>query len=276
MRKGLVGLIIGALALMIYWTAHSVPTGHVAIVYSFGGIAGQRDEGLGWVAPWQSVRYALIQVEGHKFPKLVSFSNETQEVYVDATMNIRVSPEKIQELYRNVGPDYFNILVRPRVLQAFKDEMVKYSSVEVAPNREAIRKAVRARLALELETRSIVVDDLLLDNISFSKTFQDAIEEKQANTQLALSEREKIAVRRAEADQAIEKARGEGQAILDVADKQAEANQKLAKSITPEFVQYLFAAKLAPNVSVMILPSGQPFIMGPEMLKTPTRSAAQQ
>ena len=256
------------LASITVWNmAYQVPAGHVGIVYTFGGITGQRGDGLQWVAPWQDLHNASVQVQGNKFPKLDSFSSETQDVYVTATINIQVSPEKIQELYRDVGPNYFDILVRPRVLQAFKDETVKYSSVNIAPNREAIRKTVRTRLTTELSAHSISVQDLLVDNISFSTKFQNAIEEKQSQSQLALAEREKVAAEKAKADQAIEQARGTAQAILVNAEKQAEANRKLAESITPEYIQYIFASKLAPNVSVMMIPSGQQFIMGPEMLK---------
>ena len=226
---------------------HQVPAGHVGIVYTFGGITGQRGDGLQWVAPWQDLHNASVQVQGHKFPKLASFSSETQDVYVDATINVQVSPQQIQELYRDVGPNYFDILVRPRVLQAFKDETVKYSSVNIAPNREAIRKTVRERLTKELSVHSISVQDLLVDNISFSSKFQNAIEEKQSQSQLALSEKEKVAGERAKADQAIEQARGTAQAILTNAEKQAEANRKLAESITPEYIQYIFASKLAPR-----------------------------
>ena len=246
--------------------AYPVPAGSAGIVYTFGGITGQRGEGLQWVMPWQSVHYASVQVQGHKFQKLASFSNETQDVFVDATINVQVSPKYIQDLYRDVGANYFDVLVRPRVLQAFKDETVKYTSVNIANNREAMRKTLRERLTEELKAHSITVKDLLVDNISFSPKFQDAIEEKQSQTQLALAERAKVEGEKAKADQAIEKARGTAQAILVNAEKQAEANKKLAASITPEYIQYIFASKLSPNVNVMMVPSGQQFIMGPEML----------
>ena len=93
------------------------------------------------------------------------------------------------------------------------------------------------------------------------------IEEKQRQSQLALAEREKVASEKAKADQAIEQARGQAQAVLVNAEKQAEANRKLAESITPEYIQYLFASRLAPNVSVMMVPSGQPFILSPDAMK---------
>ena len=269
MVTGIIGgvSILVSVIISIVGSMYEVPTGHVGIVSTFGGISGQVDEGLQWVLPWQKVKYASIQIQGHEFEKLASFSSETQDVYVDATINIRVSPESIQTLYREVGDEYFEILVKPRVLQAFKDATVKYKSVDIAPNREVIRVAVRDRLINELAPHSIEVTDLLVNNITFTEQFQNAIEQKQANTQLALAEREKVQEEKEKARQVIEKARGNAKAILVNAKKQAQANRALAESITPEYIQYLFASKLAPNVSVMMVPSGQPFILSPDMLK---------
>jgi regulator of protease activity HflC (stomatin/prohibitin superfamily) len=283
---GLAGLII-ATSVSSY---NSVDAGNVGLVRSFGAIAGQRPEGMQWVLPWQSVEQASIQVLGHKFAMhrkddgtadyddtLHCFSKETQQVYVNATLNIHVSPSHIQRLYREVGANYFEVLVAPRVLQAHKDEIVKYGSVDIAPHREDIRRAVRARLQRELSSDSIDVRDLLIDNIAFDQKFQAAIEEKQTQSQLALAEREKVAAERARADQAIEQARGKADAVLInatkqadanlvLASKEAEANEKLAKSISPALTQYIFAQKLSPNVSVMMVPAGQQFIMSPAMV----------
>jgi regulator of protease activity HflC (stomatin/prohibitin superfamily) len=183
-------------------------------------------------------------------------------VYVAATLNTRVSPDHIIGLYTTVGDDYFDILVRPRVNQAFKDEIVKYRSVDVAPHREQIRETVRKRLTEELQSNSIAVDDLLLDNIWFSDQFEKAIENKQEQTQNALAEHEKVEAEHQRAQQAIE-----------VAEGQASANAKLAASITPELIQWQAVQKLAPNVEIMMIPSGANFIMPPELLTKARRSA---
>ena len=212
-------------------------------------------------------------MQGHKFEKLDLFSIETQDVFVAATINVRVSPENIQALYRDVGPEYFDILVRPRVLQAFKDETVKYASVDIAPNRERIRRAVRERLTNELREHSIEVQDLLMDNLSFRSEFQNEVELKQQNKQAALAEKELVDAKRYQADQAIEEARGSAESIFINAKRQADANRELAASITPWYIRYLLVAKFSPNVRVMMVPPNQPFILGSDMLEegsTPT------
>jgi prohibitin 2 len=251
---------------------HQIPAGYVGVVYEFGAIRGQIGEGLQFIAPWRTVRLANIQVQRHVFDKLAAFSEESQDVFVKATLNIRVSPQAVQQLYRTVGPNFFNVLVESRVIQNFKDETVKYKSVDIAPHREDIRKVVRKRLEKELSPYSIEVDDLLLDNIDFQPEFKKAIEDKQIATQRALEEQQKVEGEKYRAQQAIERAKGEGSAILFRAEKEAEANRKLAASLTPELVQYSLVQKLSDKIQVMMLPAGQNFILDSGMLK-PTKAA---
>ncbi|MEK7774499.1 MAG: prohibitin family protein [Candidatus Zixiibacteriota bacterium] len=262
----LAGFAILFLVGTFFSSFNQIPAGHVGVVYSFGSIIGQIEEGPQWTRPWSNVRTENIQVQSHKFKKLVCFSSETQEVYVDATLNIRVSPQAIQTLYRNIGPNWFEVIVEPRVPQNFKDETVKYTSVGIAPNREAIRHDVTIRLEKECGPHSIEVTDLLLDNIDFSDPFKQAIEKKQIATQNALEEEQKVVGERHKADQKIEAARGEGGSILVVAEKQAEANSRLAASLTPQLVQYSLVQKLGDKIEVMILPAGQNFILDPNAL----------
>lgn len=256
----------------ILGSVNQIPAGHVGVVYEFGAIVDQVGEGLQFVAPWKSVTEASIQVQGHRFNAannntLTAFSEETQEVFIEATLNIRVSPRAIQELYRTVGPNYFGIVVAPRVAQSFKDETVKYKSVDIAPNREGIRQAVRNKLESELsEKYSIEVVDMLLDNIDFGPNFKAAIEAKQVATQHALEEEQKVLVERHRAEQAVETAIGQGNAILAVAEKQAEANLKLSQSLTPALIQYTMIQRLSDKVQLILLPPGQDFILGADML----------
>jgi regulator of protease activity HflC (stomatin/prohibitin superfamily) len=261
-------VVLGLMAFCtVFASVHQVPAGHIGVVYEFGGIKGQIGEGLQFVAPWRDVLLANIQVQRRVFDKLNAFSEESQDVFVRASLNVRVSPQTIQQLYRTVGPNFFNVLVESRVIQNFKDETVKYKSVEIAPNRENIRKAVRERLEKELSPFSIEVVDLLLDNIDFNPEFKKAIEDKQIATQRALEEQQKIEGEKHKAQQAIERAKGEGSAILFRAEKEAEANRKLAASLTSELVRYAMVQKLSDKIQVMMLPSGQNFILDSDILR---------
>ena len=262
---------VGAIVLLVLWilvhtalvSIKQVEAGHVAVVYEFGEIVGQKEEGLQFIAPWQSTRTASVQTQRRTFSEINAFSAETQDVFITATLNYSVSPGDIQQLYRSIGPNWFERLVEARVNNFFKEEAVRFSTVDIAPNRETLRTAVRERLRSDLAPQSITITDLLIDNINFQPEFKTAIEQKQIATQDAIREEERIRQREAEARQEVALAQGSAQAVVIAAQAQSEANNLLAQSLTPEVIQFQALQKLADDIQIALLPAGQGLIIDP-------------
>lgn len=238
-----------------------VRAGTVGVIYSFGSIIGQVEEGFHLIWSWWFITHTDIKVQRAVLSKLQSFSAETQDVLVRASLNYQVSPKAVQTLFRTVGPDYFHVLIEPRVAQNFKDETVKFKSVDIAPNRESIRQAVRQRLEKELSPYSIHIVDLLLDDFDFSPAFKQAIENKQIATQKALEQEQLVSAAKFAAQQRVETENGEGEAKLARAEKEALANQKLSASLTPLLVQHEMIQKLSEKIQLMVVPQGGNFLM---------------
>ncbi len=253
----------------------TVEAGHVGLVLRFGDIVGQRPSGLSLIWPWEDFKTADIRIQKVRPTGecsngldecLASFSSETQDIFVQATLNISVNPSAVQTLYRTVGPDYVEKIVRPRLLQAFKDETVKFKSVDIAPNREKIRQAARTRLKTELAQFSINADDLLIDNIEFREEFKQAIEAKQIASQEALRQEELVAAKEAEARQRAAEALGNADKLRIEAQGQADANRLINESLTPLLIQFQALQKLADNVTIALIPSGNGLIIDPATL----------
>lgn len=266
------GMMIGALILWVIVTVVMsvvpVKAGEVGIVRQFGSIVGQVDEGVNFIAPWQAVDMVSIRTERHTFgtvaEPITAASSETQDVYVIATINYSVSESDVQDLIRNVGTNWFDILVPTRVHQYIKQETSKYKTIEIIPNREEIRRAVLARLQNDLGSNySITISDLLLDNISFSPEFTQAIENKQVATEEAQAEENRTETVRAQAEQARVRAQGEADSVVIAATGQAEANELISESLTPELLQWQAIQELADNVEIALIPSGEGIIIDP-------------
>ena len=246
------------LVLIVVTTISSIkiiPTGNVGIIYEFGSIVNQKSEGLNLVSPWQDMKLANIKIQKYNYKDLECFSKETQSLNMDLTINFKVSPNIIQDLYRNIGTNYFEVLIFPKIPQIAKDETVKFKAIEIAPNREALRIAMRDRLKDALQEYSIEVVDVLLENIDFSAEFKQSIELKQIATQKSLEEQEIVKQAKYKAEQVVAKAKGE-----------AEANLLISNSLTPEILQYTMIQKLSDKIEIMIMPSGQNFILDPNAL----------
>lgn len=253
------GTVLIALLFTLLFSYNSVGAGHVGVVYNFGAIQSKTGSGAQFIPPWESLKVANVQTQRYQF-QLNAFSSETQDVFITATLNYAVASKDILPLYRNVGPDYFNKLVPQRVAQAFKDETVKFKAVEIAPNREQIRLDVLAKLKTALAQYSIDVQDLNIDNISFSPAFTKAIEDKQIATQQAQAAQNRVATAKYKAQQIIEQAQG-----------QAKANELKRETLTPLLVEQNAIDKLNPKVTVIMVPSGSNFLL-PNLL-SPTATA---
>src|SRR5690606_6067099 len=124
----------------------------------------------------------------------------------------------------------------------------------------------------------IIVEAVNITNFEFSQAFTQSIEAKVVAVQRALEAenrlrqieieaRQREAQAKGEANAKIAEAEGQAQAILTVAEAQAEANKLINDSITDELVRYNLVDRLSPGISTIVLPSGQDFILGPEVLK---------
>lgn len=259
------------------WSSiHAIEAGHVGVVYQFGGIIGQRPEGFQLIAPWQDLQIWDIRTQrirsetkcfDGKIPDcLEAFSAETQDVFIQATVNLSVDPDDVQTLARTVGRNYVEKLVLPRLHQITKDITVRYRSVDIAPNREEIREKIRDRMKNELAERSINIEDLLIDNMDFRPEFKQAIEAKQIASQEALRQQELVAAKAAEARQKAAEAEGNAQKLRIEAQGQADANRAINESLTPLLIQFQALQKLSDKIQIALIPSGQGIIIDPATL----------
>lgn len=257
----------GLVALLVVTTAARsimvVKAGEVMVVRTFGDITGQRSEGLALIAPWQTSHRESIRVQNAQFADVSAFSAETQDVYATIEINYRVEERAVQDLLRNVGPEWFDVLIEGRVQNFFKEETVKYGTDMVAPNREAIRRATQERLSDSLEPYSIAITELLIVNVRFSPEYMQSIEDKQIATQNALKSAEEVAITMAEADKERERARGVRDATIIEAEGVQEANELIAASLTPEILRYLAISEFNDNVTIALVPSGEGLLLDP-------------
>lgn len=277
------GFVLVMVATTLFSSVTTIPSGHVGVVYQFGSIQGQREEGVVFKAPWQDIKQANIQEQSFRFEgerAIEGASLETQDVTFTVTLNYRLSANKVQSLFRDVGTNYFEVLVQDRMQQIFKDEAVQYPAIEITTKRDEIREAVAARLRQELEPYSISVVTLQIVNISYSDEFNRSIEEKQVATQNALRAQEQVKQKEYEAQQAVAEAKGladskviaaqgEADSRRITAQGEADANTTVNASLNAQVLQYEAIKKLADNVQIALIPSGQGIILDPSALLKP-------
>lgn len=288
-----VGIQIVAVILFLIWggihtanrSIHTVDYGNAGIIKTFGSISSIRTEaGLTLIAPWQDFEQENVQTQSLLSPDTCedkdaagtviarydncfsTFSVDTNDVFIVGVLNFHIDPQNVKALRVNIGPNYKEKIVLPRVNQILKDETVKYKAVDIAPNRETIRAEVRTRLTEELAKDGIAVEDFLLQNVELKTEVKVAIELKVVADQQAQAAVRLIAVSEAQAKQVAATAQGAADKLRIEAQGQADANTTINASLTPLLIQFQTIQKLADKISVIMLPSNNSIISLPSNL----------
>jgi regulator of protease activity HflC (stomatin/prohibitin superfamily) len=261
-----VPLIFGGIALAILGvitsTAVQVPAGHRGVVTLFGRVEDRvLGEGINIVIPFaERVILVDVRVHAHNFREIQAASQEYQDVSLTGTMNFHLDPANVNDLYQTVGLDFADKILDPAFNDFIKEVVPSYQIVEILAKRDEIRRKAIDKLSENLTRYHIIVDDIYIANIAFSRQYTQAIEYKQTQQQRVETERQILAQREIQAQQQVAQARGEADAAVVRAIGQSEANRLLDASLSPNIIQWNYVQKLTDKVQVMLLPSGQQFL----------------
>jgi regulator of protease activity HflC (stomatin/prohibitin superfamily) len=251
-----------AIIMIICSCIASVPTGHTGIVTTFGKVENYTlDAGIHFTVPWKSVVNMDNRVQKATLD-LMAFSKDIQEVRVKYTLNYQINKDNAQELYRNVGKDYYDTVVTPIVAESVKAAASKYNAEGLVGDRNELTANIEVILSESLKQYDIEVVSTAVEDLDFTDAFTNAVEAKQVAQQdklRAITEQERLTVeKQAEADRqvidanaAAEVAKIQAQADLEVTKIQADAaeyaglkeamkNKAISEWLTDTLIQYYY------------------------------------
>ena len=150
----LLGLIVAGGS---YFT---VPAGSVAVKLRFGKIVGSYTEGLHLKLPLvDNVEKFSVRIKKDSFDT-EAFSKDLQTVGLTLAINHRIQPDTIISIYRNLGPDYTNTVLKPMVEEWTKAVLAKYSAESVISNRVQVAKELDEILKAKMAEKQVIVSDI--------------------------------------------------------------------------------------------------------------------
>lgn len=267
-KVGLLGLGLTALALIISLSIIIVPAGNIGVVTAFGAVQNETlPPGIHLRLPFiNSAHMITTRVQPHEFQEIDAASAEYQTVKLTGVMNYHIDGAYASDLYQRVGDDFAAKILDPAFNDYIKTVVPDYKITEILAKRDEIRARAKDDLQKNLAQYHIVIDDIYIANISFSDEYEKAIEQKQVAQQQVSTEQQILAQKQIQAEQIKVTAQANADASVIAAKGQADANNLLTKSLSPELIQYTLIQKLAPTIQTLILPDGQNFILDPKAL----------
>ena|SRR5688500_11370010 len=250
------GVFIAFLAILSFGFTQIEP-GHVGVVTSFGEVQEETlDPGLHYVFPVlnqvtdMDARVRSLRVEGY-----TAASKEQQDLFMNMTLNYHIIPERASEIVEKIGTDFEAKIIMPRFLDIPKSITDDYATTVVLNSRDEIRSRSIEALSKAIEEYGFVVDTINIENFAYSAEYNAEIEAKQRAEQQVQTERQILAQKEIQAEQAVVQARGQADARIEAARGEAEANRLLTESLNPELIQWTAIQNLQDNINIALVPS---------------------
>lgn len=263
--KYISGAVIALIVILIILDGFvSVPAGHVGVVFDQGSgvLENEFDEGLHLKIPfWQKVTIldgrtqeytmSIARGEGAKESddSIESRSKDGQVLWVDATILFHIDKEEADNIKRTLGTenDYYAKIIRPRAREIIRLVVARNNALDlVSEKRTEIVDEMSVLLREQYAKHDILLEEVVLRNVTYSTEFANAIEEKEVARQKIIT----ASYQKEQATELKEKVIIEAQAEAESIRLKGEALRA-----NPEVIQLEFVNKLAPNVDWGILPS---------------------
>lgn len=216
----------------------------IGVMDKFGVVQGKMDSGLRWTGLFVGVTEYPMTIQKLSLEKIESADSGGQSVYGDIAVNFKIKNSDIPlKMYREVGTTgdmniiVNNLAIREKIMEGFKQVTTQYEALQILEKRDDVRQKTIERIEQLFPKEYFDIVSITISNIGYAQSFDDAIQLKKDNTQLALASQEKVKQFKAEADQKIEQARGEAESKKLSAEAIAYELRIQKEELTPLMVQ---------------------------------------
>ena len=259
----LIILIGGSLA-----SAKQIEPGDVGVQKLFGKVNSNiLNSGLNVINPLvevvifdvrtQNYTMSAVHDEGDKSgdDAIRVLSADGLEVVIDLTVLYKVVPIEAPRILKEIGTDYRNTIVRPICRTKIRDNAVYYDAVALySTKRDEFQARIFKTIEEDFKSRGLILEQLLVRNITLPESVKAAIESKINAEQ----EAQKMTFVLQKEKQEAERKRVEAQGIAD-------SQKILSTGLSDKQLQYemIKAIATSPNAKLIIMDSkkGSPIIV---------------
>lgn len=208
-----VGILILVVIIMAASGTYVVPPGYRGVEVTMGKVSpGFKTEGFGLKAPFISTITPISIRQQTAEDKAECYSSDLQQIQVQVKVLYRVPENTVVKLFQEYYGDPFDSLIAPRVQEALKEVVALQTAEQIVKNREQIKTR-----SLDISRKKVgtllVVDDIVIENITLTRDLENAIEAKMVQEQEASKSKYLQQRAQIDADTSVIQAKGEAESI---------------------------------------------------------------
>jgi prohibitin 2 len=203
-----------------------VDTGH-------RGIGESLPEGIYFFNPITSAIVEMDTRVQRKDGETDTYTRDVQQSVIKYTLTYRLQQDAAHIMYRDVGRDWDEKLVLPVVLGTMKEVVGKWDAVDLISNRDKAADTAFSAIRANLAERNVEVSRFEITDISYTREFENSVEQKVIAQQKAIEEQNRTKQIEEQARQKVLSAEAEAKSI----QIRAQALEQNAKLVEWEAVQ---------------------------------------
>lgn len=129
----------------------------------------------------QNYTMSAVQGEGQKYgdDAIKVLSSDGLEVTIDLTVLFKIIPSKAPTIYEKIGLNYVDVVVRPISRTRIRDISANYEAVALySSKREEFQQKISTAIEQDFNARGLMLEQLLIRNISLPESVKKSIESK--------------------------------------------------------------------------------------------------
>jgi regulator of protease activity HflC (stomatin/prohibitin superfamily) len=186
--SGIALLILGLFSSMF----KQIDAGRVGVKSLYGNVEnGTLSSGLHLINPLLTVTEFDIQTQNYTMSAIHNeganegddairvLSNDGLEVVIDLTVLYRISPESAPKIFKQIGENYNDKIVRPVTRTRIRDNAVYYDAVALySTKRNEFQQRIFSSIEDDFKKRGLILEQLLIRNINLPASVKTTIESK--------------------------------------------------------------------------------------------------
>ena len=205
-------------------------------------------EGFYFLWPWNGmVRYDVTWQS--RTEKLDILTSDALHIQTSLTVTFRPKADQIYALHTEVGPDYYDRIVRPSFLAISRSEFARHEHNALAKDEPEIEERILEVLRSSVDGKPIEIDKVAIEHIEYDRNVSAAISTKLATSQkveqkdaeVRIAERDADIARtvaKGRADAVRIEAEGESAAMVLKGEAQKKAQAEITKTLSASYLRY--------------------------------------
>ncbi|MDH4330411.1 MAG: prohibitin family protein [Candidatus Moranbacteria bacterium] len=236
-----------------------IPAGYTGVQTLFGKVKDKElSSGMHIVNPFVAIEkmsirteeytMSVVQGEGQRVgaDQIQALTKEGLTIDLDITVFHHLIEDRASDVYKDLGSNFQEKIIRPEIRSAIREVIAGYDAKAVySEKRGEVATAIKDRLIETVEPRGIIVEQVLLRNVTLPAKLSGSIQEKLQAEQ----ESQRY-------DFLLEKEKKEADRKRIEAEGQRDAQKIIDESLTENYLEYLYIRELKDRQGTIYVPTG--------------------